>query len=75
MAGRDHRFRPNIVMRAKALKDLNLKTEEVVEVMTYFCEYIMDNMLLPGQVENWNMITDFNGVGVTDVPYSVLEGV
>ena len=29
--------------------------------------YVMDYLLIPGQIENWIIFVDFEGVGVTDL--------
>lgn len=39
--------------------------------MTYFLEYILDNMMITGQVENWVLIYDMHGLNVATVPYGV----
>jgi CRAL/TRIO domain len=69
--GRDHRYRPIIVMRTKILMECGLTNDEIKLTLTYFIEYMLDNAILPGQVENWVIITDMDGVGITNVPYSV----
>lgn len=69
--GRDNRFRPIIVMRTKLLSESDLTNEEIKLTLAYFIEYMLENAILPGQVENWVTITDMTGVGLTNVPYSV----
>lgn len=32
-------------------------------------------MFLPGQVENWNIIYDLAGMGVTEIPTGVLKAI
>jgi len=41
--------------------------------MTFFLEDLINNYLLPGQVETWVCITDLNGIGLTNVPYTMLK--
>lgn len=53
------------------MNDLNLTSDEIKLTLTYFIEYMLASAILPGQVENWIIITDMDGVGVTNVPYSV----
>jgi len=54
--------------------NLNIKVnvEEIMEAMTYFLIYVIENLMLPGQIENWNFIIDFNQMGMGDLPLSVL---
>lgn len=69
--GRDHRFRPILVLRANMLNQLNLTSDQIKQTFTYFIEHILENAILPGQVENWIIITDLDGIGLTNVPYTV----
>jgi len=41
--------------------------------MTYFLEYLLENYIIPGQVEAWICITDLTGVGLTSLPYGKLK--
>lgn len=41
--------------------------------MTYFLEFILDNMMIPGQVENWVLIADMVGLNVATVPYGIFK--
>jgi|JI6StandDraft_1071083.scaffolds.fasta_scaffold270999_1 hypothetical protein len=38
--------------------------DEILETQTYFFEYVLRNMLIPGQVENWVVILDAAQVGL-----------
>jgi len=58
-------------MRTKLLNECGLTNDEIKLTLTYFIEYMIDNAVLPGQVENWVIITDMDGVGLTSVPYAV----
>ena len=73
LSGRDNRYRPFIVLRARVLKDLKLPQEELLELMSYFLEIVIEEHTLPGQIENWNVILDVNGLGVTNFPYDDLK--
>lgn len=37
----------------------------------FFLDYVIDNMFLPGQVENWVTITDMGSMGLSDLPINV----
>lgn len=37
----------------------------------FFLDYVIDNMFLPGQVENWVTITDMGNMGLSDLPINV----
>lgn len=40
-------------------------------MLIYLLEYILEKLLLPGQVESWIVIADLGGRGITDLPLSV----
>ena len=41
--------------------------------MVYLLEYIIENFLLPGQVESWNLIINLNNIGLFDLPLGKLK--
>ena len=44
---------------------------EIKHLLTYFLEYIIANMLVAGQVENWVLVSDMSGLNIATVPYGV----
>ena len=40
----------------------------------FYFDWIIKNYLLPGHVENWILIVDMAGVGITQLPVSKLKG-
>jgi len=48
-----------------------VKVEEIMEAMIYFLVYVIENLMLPGQIENWNYIIDFGHMGISDLPLQV----
>jgi hypothetical protein len=36
-------------------------------------EEVIKNMFLPGQVENWTIIYDLGGMGITEIPMSAIK--
>ena len=71
--GRDHQFRPLIIVQPFIYKDrMDYFSEEDLRKATIFlCEYIMNNMLIKGQIENWIMIINCKDVGVLSLPAPV----
>ena len=68
--GRDHHFRPVIFCSIKKVKNLlseNYTFEDISRSIIYLMNYVMDYLLIPGQIENWIIFVDFEGVGVTDL--------
>jgi len=68
--GRDCQFRPIIVVNAliyMRIKD-EYKFEDWENFIIFFMNYLIDNLLIPGQVENWSIITDVRGVSLYSLP-------
>ena len=69
--GRDHHFRPIIVISMTEYKKLiekNIYSEQDINnSFIYLINYILKYLLIPGQIENWVAIIDFEGAGVSDV--------
>ena len=48
-----------------------MSVKEAQDLLTYFLEYVLANMTVPGVIENWILIADMNGLNVATVPYGV----
>jgi hypothetical protein len=59
------------MMRFKALGRTH---DELLRFSYFFFDHIVNNMLVPGHVENWIVVLDFKGLGVTDLPVNDLKG-
>lgn len=71
--GRDHRFRPILVVNLERF-DLNRHSvDEYCDLLCFTLEYILKHMLLPGQVENWVVLTDLCKLGYSSIPRNVRE--
>jgi len=68
--GRDSKYRPIIVINSIIYKNNSKKysSNDWILSMVYFIEYVITNMLIPGQVENWNIICDVNNINVMFLP-------
>jgi hypothetical protein len=69
-SGRDNRFRPNIIIKPNILKK-NLKRftlEEWRNAIIFLVEYCVRYMLIPGKVENWNIILDLKDFSLYNLP-------
>ena len=71
--GRDHQFRPILICQPQVYqKYMNLyTTEEVISASIFLFQYIVNNMLIPGQIENWIMILNFEGTSPLNLPDAV----
>ncbi len=41
--------------------------------MTYFFEFILKYIMLPGQIENWVVLLDLNSIGISSLPLTALK--
>jgi hypothetical protein len=68
--GRDINFRPIKVINV--IHYLNLKEKYIFEdwmnCIIYFMEYSINNLLIPGQIENWDIIMDVTGINLIFLP-------
>ena len=72
MYGRDVHFRPIIIVEVKKscelLDKLGYTFEELNQTMLFFMNYIVNYILVPGQIENWILICDLKDVGIGKLP-------
>jgi len=73
--GRDNRFRPIFIINAYMINPKELEMDVLLDMITFFLEYVIGNMLLPGQVENWVVIADLGKQGITSLPISSIKQV
>lgn len=66
-------MRPIIILSVKKMKFDTIDIELLKRTMVTVIEYVMENNFIPGQIENWNIIVDLKGMGITDIPVSVGE--
>jgi len=62
--GRDNRFRPIVVFNAYKIDTKKLDLDTMMDSLTYILEFILSELFLPGQVENWVFIMDLNRMGL-----------
>lgn len=72
---RDRSFRPIFVLNVAKLKQCKLPHETVLQMSTYFVQYLITRALVPGRVENWISIVDMKGVGITEVPKNLIKAI
>ena len=72
MHGRDTHFRPIIIIEVyksiELMDKLEYTFEEITQAILFFMNYIINYMLIPGQIENWILICDLKDVGITKLP-------
>lgn len=50
MSGRDYHFRPIVVVNIKKILELKIKEEELMNMLGFFFQYLIENCLIEGQV-------------------------
>ena len=68
--GRDSNFRPIFVISASVFnKYIKIyRVDDWINSLAYFLEYMIENMCIPGQVENWNIILDVINFSMLFIP-------
>jgi len=58
----------------KVIKN-QVEIQEYIYMIAFFLDYVIENMLLPGKVENWVVITDFEKSGLSDLGFGPIKQV
>ena len=68
--GRDHQFRPIMVCQPYILQNKMdyFSNSDVVNVCLFVCQYAVNNLLIPGQIENWIMFFNLKGTSLLSLP-------
>ena len=70
MYGRDKHYRPILIIEANKNSELidkkKLTLEDISKAIIYFLNYIIHNVLIKSQIENWTIICDLENVGLTE---------
>mmetsp|Transcript_28459 Transcript_28459/g.21265 ORF Transcript_28459/g.21265 Transcript_28459/m.21265 type:complete len:101 (-) Transcript_28459:582-884(-) len=76
VSGRDHCFRPLVIIKADVFTSHSpaLSLDQSLIAFSYVFEYISKHFWIPGQVENWNVLVDMQGIGITNVPVKYMKG-
>ena len=68
--GRDHQFRPIMVCQPYILQNKldYFSNSDIVKVCLFVCQYAVNNLLIPGQIENWIMFFNLKGTSLLSLP-------
>ena len=71
--GRDHQYRPLLICQPYILqKCLKLYSDDdIYNASIFICQYMVNYMMIPGQIENWIMIVNMDGTSILSIPESV----
>jgi len=76
--GRDSALRPTIVVRPRRIPQewYKLKCiDRMIKVLIFCMEFMLWHMMIPGRIENTNVIVDLKGLGVTQLPIGALSDI
>lgn len=68
--GRDHQYRPIIICQPYILQKYEKEYSEtdVVNASIFICQYMVNYMLIPGQIENWIMFINLGKTSLLRMP-------
>ena len=71
--GRDHNFRPIIIIRAKQLMSYwkQKGIETTIKSMGFVLNFVINGLMLDGQVENWIVIFDLIDQSISSINFKV----
>lgn len=71
--GRDHRYRPLIILNVSKMKLDDSSLEEHTNLLCFVLEFAIEHLMVPGQIENWLIITDLCNTPVSKIKLTGLK--
>ena len=73
--GRDHQFRPIMVCQPYILQQKldYFSNSDIVNVCLFVCQFAVNNLLIPGQIENWIMFFNLKGTSLLSLPEPIKQ--
>ena len=73
--GRDHQFRPIMVCQPYILQNKMdyFSNSDIVNVCLFVCQFAVNNLLIPGQIENWIMFFNLKGTSLLSLPEPIKQ--
>jgi len=71
--GRDHRYRPIIVINASKFDMKKYSIDDFCALLCFNLEFAVQKLTIPGQIENWIIITDLCSQPLKNLPFSELR--
>ena len=68
--GRDCKFRPILIFRLNEFIKIEkiYSVEEVIEAGCFLGQFVLNNMMIPGQIERWDLIIDLKNATLLSLP-------
>jgi len=77
-SGRDYALRPSIIIRPVRIPQRwyqEKRIDKLIRILIFCMEYFLRYMVVPGRIENLNVIVDLHNLSVTQVPMGALQEV
>lgn len=71
--GRDTNLRPIFQFNLSKFKFKDYSPKDFKEALGFYLDYVLDNMMQPGQIEQWVTIMDFTGFGMFSQPLDAIR--
>jgi hypothetical protein len=65
---RDKSHRPIQIVNVKALGKLKLSEDDLCGMICFYENFLLTRAIIEGKIENWVIIMDMKGVGLTSMP-------
>lgn len=66
--GRDRSYRPLNIFDPRVIIGKEADRDEVIMIVHFVFQYIIENMLIPGKVENWISLMDLSNLSINQLP-------
>jgi len=66
--GRDKCFRPIFIVQSAKITESTAQLDNILKAAYFVTFYGMENMCLPGKIENWISINDMGGLSIRKLP-------
>lgn len=66
--GRDRCYRPLNVFDPKVIIGKDANRDEILMIVHFVLQYMIENMLVPGKIENWISVMDLANLSVNQLP-------
>ena len=73
--GRDHRYRPLIVLNLERIMNFVPDVQDAIKLTCFVLSYVAEYMFIPGQIENWVIICDLCKKDLSAIPIGKLKQV
>lgn len=73
ISGRDHQFRPIIIINAYKIDLKIIKVEDCIAALCFVLDTVRKFYFVPGKVENWVIFIESNNAGLLDFPIKVIK--